>query len=81
MAWVCLSELPLLYYDDELLTTFASAIGSPVKINSNTSLATRALYARMCVEIDLSQPLVPVVRIQDEVFKVQYEGLHVICMN
>ncbi|KAJ4832420.1 hypothetical protein Tsubulata_039929 [Turnera subulata] len=75
MAWVRLSRLPLQYYDDDLLTTFASAIGRPVKIDSNTSLATRALYARMCVEIDFGQPLVPQVHIQDEGFKVQYEGL------
>ncbi|KAJ4821797.1 hypothetical protein Tsubulata_038723 [Turnera subulata] len=77
-AWVCLPGLPLQYYDDDLLTTFASGIGKPVKIDSNTSLASRALYARMCVEIDLSQPLVS---IDEEVFKVQYEGLHVICLN
>ncbi|KAJ4840540.1 hypothetical protein Tsubulata_030411 [Turnera subulata] len=73
--------LPLMFYDDDLLSTFASAIGKPVRIDLDTSMATRALYARMCVEVDLNNPLVPVVRIQDEVFRVQYEGLHVICMN
>ncbi|KAJ4831136.1 hypothetical protein Tsubulata_000669 [Turnera subulata] len=81
MAWVRLPGLPLMYYDDDLLSTFATAIGTPVRIDSNTSQATRALYARMCVEVDLSQPLVPLVSIQDEVFKVQYEGLHTICLN
>ncbi|KAJ4844892.1 hypothetical protein Tsubulata_016465, partial [Turnera subulata] len=81
MAWISLPGLPLMYYDDDLLTTFASAIGKPIKIDSNTSEATRALYAQMCVEIDFGLPLVPVVHIQDEAFKVQYEGLHTICLN
>ncbi|KAJ4833645.1 hypothetical protein Tsubulata_001270, partial [Turnera subulata] len=81
MAWVRLPGLPLQYYNDDLLTTFATGIGKPVKINSNTSLASHALYALMCVEIDLSQPLVPLVSTDEEVFKVQYEGLHVICLN
>ncbi|KAJ4851447.1 hypothetical protein Tsubulata_031896 [Turnera subulata] len=81
MAWVRLPGLPLQYYDDDLLSTFASAIGAPVRIDSNTSQATRALYARRCVEVDLSQPLVPLVTIQEEVFRVQYEGLHTICLN
>ncbi|KAJ4842153.1 hypothetical protein Tsubulata_043823 [Turnera subulata] len=81
MAWISLPGLPLMYYDDDLLITFASAIGKPIKIDSNTSEATRALYPQMCVEIDFGLPLVPVVHIQDEAFKVQYEGLHTICLN
>ncbi|KAJ4836316.1 hypothetical protein Tsubulata_004553 [Turnera subulata] len=80
MAWVRLPRLHLQYYDDDLLATFASVISKPVKTDSNMSEATRALYARMCVEVDLSQPLVPIFCIQ-EVFKVQYKGLHMICMN
>ncbi|KAJ4832480.1 hypothetical protein Tsubulata_000022 [Turnera subulata] len=67
MEWVRLPGLPLMYYDDDLLATFAQRIGKPVKIDSNTSLASRELYARMCVEIDLTQPLVPLVTIRDEV--------------
>ncbi|KAJ4847698.1 hypothetical protein Tsubulata_021824 [Turnera subulata] len=81
MAWVRLLALPLMYYDDDLLATFAKGIGKPIKIDSNTSQVSRALYAQICVEIDLTLPLVPVVQIREEVFKVQYEGLHVICMN
>ncbi|KAJ4845599.1 hypothetical protein Tsubulata_005731 [Turnera subulata] len=44
MAWIRLPGLPLMYYDDDLLITFASAIGKPVKIDLNTSEATRALF-------------------------------------
>ncbi|KAJ4838583.1 hypothetical protein Tsubulata_007079 [Turnera subulata] len=78
---VRLPNLPLMYYDDDLLTTIALGIGCPVLIDSNTSMATCTLYAHMCVEIDLSLPLVPLVEIQGEVFRVQYEGLHTICMS
>ncbi|KAJ4844704.1 hypothetical protein Tsubulata_024279 [Turnera subulata] len=79
LAWVRLSSLPLMYYDDDLLETVA--LGLPIKIDSNTSISTRALYARMCVEIDLALPFVLDVTIRGEEFKVQYEGLHTICMT
>ncbi|KAJ4841920.1 hypothetical protein Tsubulata_013361 [Turnera subulata] len=69
------------HYLTNFLETIARGIGISVKIDSNTFAAARALYARMCVEIDLHQPLVPDVTIRGECFKVQYEGLHTICMS
>ncbi|XP_020237468.1 uncharacterized protein LOC109816765 [Cajanus cajan] len=41
--------------------------------------ATRGRFARVCVEIDLDQPVVGKVWFQNNWFKIQYEGLHLLC--
>ncbi|KAJ4823692.1 hypothetical protein Tsubulata_050763 [Turnera subulata] len=78
---VRLPGLPLMYYDDDFLETAARGVGCPIRVDSNTSTASRALYARMCMEIDLTLTLVPDVTTRGEHFKVHYEGLHTICMS
>ncbi|KAJ4848597.1 hypothetical protein Tsubulata_020266 [Turnera subulata] len=70
-----------MYYDDDLFDAIARGIGVPRRINSNAFSVSRALYACMCVEIDLKDALVSDVTIRDELFKVQYEGLYVICLS
>nr|KYP44678.1 Retrovirus-related Pol polyprotein LINE-1 [Cajanus cajan] len=40
--------------------------------------ATRGRFARVCVEIDLDQPVVGKVWFQNNWFKIQYEGLHLL---
>lgn len=39
----------------------------------------RGRFARICVEIDLNQPVVGKIRVRGSWHKVEYEGLHVIC--
>lgn len=51
-------ELSLMYYSEDVLYALASSIGTLVKIDINTHLATRVHFARVCVEIDLTKPLV-----------------------
>ncbi|KAJ4834127.1 hypothetical protein Tsubulata_012614 [Turnera subulata] len=81
LAWVRLPGLPLMYYYDDFLETVARGVGCLIRVDSNTSTTSRALYARMCMEIDLTLPLIPDVTIHSEHFKVHYEGLHIICMS
>ena len=37
------------------------------------------MFARVCVEIDLKELVVGNVCVEDDWFKVEYEGLHIIC--
>lgn len=54
-------------------------VGTPVKVYMHTLKVDRGKFARMCVEIDLTQLVVRRVGINGEWYQVQYEGLHIIC--
>lgn len=38
-------------------------------------------YARICVEIDLSKPLLPQIRVGKSIQRIEYEGIHNLCFN
>jgi len=50
--------LNLVYYDESFLLAMASAIGRPIKVDTNTLKVERGKFARVCVEIDLTLPVV-----------------------
>lgn len=67
------------YYDEDVLFALASSIGTLVKIDINTRLATCARFAKVCVEVDLTKPLVARFNLDHKWFYVEYEGIHLIC--
>lgn len=69
----------MMYYNENLLYTIASSIGTPVKIDINTRLTTRGRFARVCVEIDLTKPLVAQFWLDQRWHSMEYEGIHTIC--
>lgn len=80
-VWVRLSELPLEYYDEEILPDMARLIGKPIGLDKNTVLAMRGKYARLCIEVDFDKPLVPLYALGNFDQRVEYEGLHNICFR
>ncbi|MCI25113.1 hypothetical protein A2U01_0046302, partial [Trifolium medium] len=59
MVWIRIPSLNLVYYYDEsLLWALASMVGNPVKVYLHTLRVERGRFARMCVEIDLTKPVV-----------------------
>jgi hypothetical protein len=79
MVWIRIPSLNLVYYDESVLWAIASMVGNPIKVDLNTLTLARGRFARICVEIDLTQPVVGKVGVNGEWYHVQYEGLHVIC--
>jgi hypothetical protein len=79
MLWVWISSFNLVFYDESFLMAIASAIGKSIKANMHTLNVERGHLARICVEIDLDQPIVGRLWIKDNWNKVKYEGLHLIC--
>lgn len=80
-VWVRFPCLPIEYYDEELLLRIARKIGEPVKVDSNTSLVTRGHFARVCVELDLTKPLLSKFKLHRRVRRIEYEGLHMVCFE
>ncbi|KAF7826344.1 ribonuclease H [Senna tora] len=80
-AWVHLPDLPLELYDENFLYSIGNYIGSVIKIDTNTTLQARGKFARICVELDLSKPLLSQYCIHGRQMKIEYEGLHLICFE
>ena len=55
-----------------------SKFGKPVKIDNATSLVTRGHFARICVELEQSKPLIFKFRLGKRRRRVEYE-VHLIC--
>ncbi|PNX92853.1 hypothetical protein L195_g015996 [Trifolium pratense] len=79
LVWIRFPGLNLLYYDESVLLGLASVVGTPIKVDTNTLKVERGRFARICVEIDLTLPVVGKVNVNGHWYKVQYEGLHIIC--
>lgn len=79
MVWIRFPGLNLFYYDESILMAMAAAVGRPIKVDKNTLDVRRGRFARVCVEVDLTLPVVGKVWLRDHWYQVEYEGLHRIC--
>jgi hypothetical protein len=81
VVWVRISGLPIEYYDAKILHYIGNRIGKTVKVDRNTLFQERGKYARVCVEVDLNEPLLAMFELKDRVYTVEYEGLHMLCRS
>lgn len=79
--WVRFSGLPTEYYDPKVLKFIGNRIGRTVKVDKTTEVHKRGKYTRVCVEVDLTKPLLAMFTIKDRDYKVEYEGLHLLCLS
>ncbi|XP_027071974.1 uncharacterized protein [Coffea arabica] len=54
-VWIALEQLPVHFFNRASLFSIASAIGSPLKVNSATATLARPNVARVCVDLDVSK--------------------------
>ena len=80
-VWARLPELPIEIYAMNILRRIGNQLGSLLKVDARTMDNERGRFARLCVQIDLEQPLIPRVRIGDLIQKIQYEGISAICFE
>lgn len=67
------------YFDKDFLAKVGSKIGKVIRIDQNTATAERGQFTRLSVELDLSKPLLSKFWLKGKVWKIQYEGLRMIC--
>ncbi|XP_019082557.1 PREDICTED: uncharacterized protein LOC104704363 [Camelina sativa] len=80
-VWVRLLNIPVSFYHQSILMGIASSLGKPLKVDTTTLNFSRARFARVCVEVNLSRPLKGTVLINGEQYFVAYEGLDRICSS
>ena len=74
-VWMKFLELPIEFYDPLVLREIGSAIRPVLRIDSYTASGSKASFASLCGQIDLSKPLVNLVRVGHLRQKVMYEGI------
>ncbi|KAJ8762306.1 hypothetical protein K2173_007463 [Erythroxylum novogranatense] len=62
-------------------TVIVNKLGKPVRVDESTKASTRAKYARISVEVDLKKSLISKFRLKRKIWKVEYEGLHLVCFG
>ncbi|CAN1127065.1 hypothetical protein LINPERHAP2_LOCUS3799 [Linum perenne] len=81
MTCVRLPKPPIQYFNRLAFERIGNHIGRTIRLDLATAEGARARYARVCVEVDLSQPLLGKYVIEDRVFLVEYESLDNICFS
>ncbi|CAN1324628.1 hypothetical protein LINPERPRIM_LOCUS33174 [Linum perenne] len=81
VVWVRFPHLPIHYYHAQVLTSLGNLIGKTVKIDFNTQQAERGKFARIAIEIDLNEAIPPVVLLDGDIQKVEYENLPTLCFG
>ncbi|KAI9091048.1 hypothetical protein K1719_028318 [Acacia pycnantha] len=81
IAWVRLPELPAPFFDKKFLLNLGNVIGKAIRLDVHTAQRARGKFARMCVELDLTKPLIPSFCVEGRKLDVVYESLNSLCMN
>ncbi|XP_057443947.1 uncharacterized protein LOC130736117 [Lotus japonicus] len=81
MAWIHIPGLGFQFYDESILVTLASGVGKSIQVDTNTMDMQRGKFARICVEIDLDQPVIGMVGLRGTWYNVEYEVLHLLCSH
>ncbi|CAN1189178.1 hypothetical protein LINPERHAP2_LOCUS39739 [Linum perenne] len=81
LRWVRLPKLPIHFFNNLAVTRIGNYIGKTVRLDLATTEGARARYARVCVEVDLTKPLLGKYMIKDRTFFVEYESLENICVT
>lgn len=76
-----MSGLPIEYYDSRVLKHIGNKIGNTVKVDKNNVMQERGKYARIRVEVDLTNDLLEMFMIKGQKYNVEYGGLHLLYTN
>ncbi|CAN1280011.1 hypothetical protein LINPERPRIM_LOCUS17256 [Linum perenne] len=79
LTWVRLPKLPIHFFNKTSISRIGDHIGRTVRLGLATAEGAKARYARGCVEVDLSKPLLGKYMIGNRLFYVEYECLENLC--
>ncbi|KAM2560599.1 hypothetical protein TB1_011767 [Malus domestica] len=80
-VWVRIVGLHIEWFNPEAMKRIGDLIGTTLRVDAHTASQVRGKYARVCVELDLTKPLIANVKVENCWYAVEYEGLHLVCFN
>lgn len=69
-TWIRIPELPIHYFHEDILRNVVRSIGAFIKADRSTLSAERGKYARIAVQLDLTESLKGMVEVDDVFYKV-----------
>ncbi|CAN0830964.1 hypothetical protein LINGRAPRIM_LOCUS3434 [Linum grandiflorum] len=81
LMWIQLPDLQVEFYHPEAVMRITSRIGKPVRVDRATKEGAPAKYARVCVEVNLTRPLLSKFKIEGIRYFIGYEGLNDLCTH
>ncbi|CAN1336485.1 hypothetical protein LINPERPRIM_LOCUS37163 [Linum perenne] len=81
LTWASLLKLPIHYFNHIAVNRIGNYIGRTVRIDLATEEGARGSYARVCLEVDLTKPLLGKYLIEDRQLLIEYESLGNICFS
>lgn len=79
--WIRLNELPIEYYEPEVLKHIGEAIDHVLRIATHTATETKGRFARLCILVDVEKPLITNVILSGIEQPVSYEGISKLCFS
>lgn len=76
-SWVRFSDLPAPWFDKKILLN----LGKAIRLDTYTAQRKRGKFARMCVELDLTKPLVLELEAEGQIVSVVYESMGLLCQK
>ncbi|KHN14868.1 hypothetical protein glysoja_045073, partial [Glycine soja] len=73
--------LPIHYYDGNILCALGNHIRRTVRVDRSTWTNEKGKYTKLCVEVDLTKPLLALFKINQRYYKIEYKGLHFLCLG
>jgi len=81
--WVRIPRLPWEFWDLNTLTELLLPVGQVIRVDQNTLLRLKGKFARVCVHVDITEPLPGSLVVAFEgrsmTIPLIYEGLHEVC--
>ncbi|KAI9109895.1 hypothetical protein K1719_018936 [Acacia pycnantha] len=81
IAWVRFLELPAPLFDKKFLLNLGNTIGKAICLDVHTAQRSRDKFAHMCIELDITTPLIPSFSVGGNKLNVVYESLNSLCTN
>lgn len=78
LVWVRFPSLPIEYFEDAFLMKIGKNVGCPIKVDNTTSLVSKGKIARVCIELEMSKPLLSKFTLDQKVWPIAYEGIHLV---
>ncbi|CAI0424058.1 unnamed protein product [Linum tenue] len=75
LVWARLLEIPIHFFHPEAVMKIGRRIGKPIRVDPATRTGAQSYYARVCVQVDLTKPLLSHFRIDGKKYFIQFEGL------
>ncbi|XP_019151931.1 PREDICTED: uncharacterized protein LOC109148649 [Ipomoea nil] len=81
LVWLRIPCLPAEYYSLIFLRKLGNRVGRTIRVDQATSMMSRGMFARICVEVDISKPLISKFKYKGRVRSLAYEGIHLVCFK